>query len=356
MSEILTKGVAYHGNRMLTHVREDMQDIAASGFNAVLHMFSHNDWDRHKNIMKEIFEITSYYGLDNWVDNWGLGGPPGDKSHFLSYHPEAHQVLSNGKISPVHVCFNSQAYVDFTKSWIDTVYDAGAKKIFWDEPHMRDFNENGERIWTCRCETCQKLFEERYNMPMPTLFTKEVDEFRKWTITNYFQTVASYAKEKGMYNSICVMFNDTQNNTNFGVDLDSICSTPALDNIGSDPYWIEPSATFAKDYEDVYKFVYEKTKWNLDVCKKFNKDHNIWLQTYSNPVGTEEEIIAAADAIYDCGARTIFAWGYRGSDANDYRSKAPDRTWYTTKAAFERISERHRNALRDATMKKLGLK
>ena len=60
----LLTGVAYHGNRMLTHVREDMQDLAASGFNAVLHMFSHNDWDRHKNIMKEIFDITKSFPLN----------------------------------------------------------------------------------------------------------------------------------------------------------------------------------------------------------------------------------------------------------------------------------------------------
>ena len=31
MSKNLIKGVAYHGNRMLTHIREDMQDIVASG-------------------------------------------------------------------------------------------------------------------------------------------------------------------------------------------------------------------------------------------------------------------------------------------------------------------------------------
>lgn len=349
----LIKGVAYHGNRMLTHIREDMQDLAVSGFNSVLHMFTHNDWDRHKNIMKEIFDISTYYGLDVWVDNWGLGGPPGEKSHFLSYHPEAHQVLSNGKTSPVHVCFNHPEYVDFTKKWIDTVYEAGARKIFWDEPHMLDIKEEGEKYWSCRCENCQKLFEERYNMPMPTIITPEVDEFRKWTITNYFQTVASYAKEKGMYNSICVMFSDNQGDANFGVDIDSICSTPALDNIGSDPYWYE---TEADTYEGLYKIVYDKSKHNMDACKKFNKDHNLWIMTFGNHIGCEEKIITAADAIYDSGARTIFAWGYRGSDANDYRSKAPDRTWYATKAAFERISERHRNTLRDEARKNLGIK
>ncbi len=344
----LVKGVAYHGNRMLTHIREDMQDLAASGFTSVLHMFTHNDLDRHKNIMKEIFDITKYYGLDVLVDNWGLGGPPGDKSHFLSYHPEAHQYWSNGKMNPVAVCYNSPAFVDFTKRWIDAVLEAGGKKLYWDEPRL-DYEEQkeGEPLWNCRCETCQKLFEERYNKPMPTVITKEVDEFRKWSISNYIQTVSTYAKKNGMYNSVCVMFFENQ-----GVDLDSIISTPSLDNIGSDPYWVN----VANGYPETYKYVYELAKKNMDICEKYNKDHNLWIQTFNNPTDREEEIIAAADAVYDAGARTIFAWGYRGSDANDYRAKSPDRTWYATKAAFEHITERYRAECRQATRNALGIK
>lgn len=347
----LIKGVAYHGNRMLHHVRQDMKEIAESGFNTVLHMFTHNDWDRHKNIMREIFQISADYGLDVWVDNWGLGGPPGDKSHFLSYHPQAHQVFSDGSVQPVMVCFNSPAYVQFTKDWIDTVHAAGARKIFWDEPHLTDKRVQDEKIWTCRCETCQKLFEERYHQPMPTVITPEVDEFRKWSITNYFQIVAGYAKDQGMYNAICVMFSDGPNAYDFGVDLDSICATPALDNIGSDPYWLGR----ATGTEKTYQYVYEKTLHNLSLCGKHGKDHNLWLQTYSNPPDGEDEIIAAADAIYDAGARTIFAWGFRGSDANDYRAIAPERTWYATRAAFERISQRHWDACRREARNQLGL-
>jgi len=164
--------------------------------------------------------------------------------------------------------------------------------------------------------------------------------------------VSSYAKEKGMYNSICVMFPWGENPPNFGVDLDTICATPALDNIGSDPYWLHKGFT---DCDDVYKFVYESTLHNLECSAKHGKDHNLWLQTYNNPADNEDEIIAAADAIYDAGARTIFAWGFRGSDANDYRSVAPDRTWYATKLAFDRISNRHHDAVRARARKKLGL-
>ena len=46
MEKLLT-GVAYHGNRILKHVEEDMIDIVNHNMNLVVHMFTHNDWDRH---------------------------------------------------------------------------------------------------------------------------------------------------------------------------------------------------------------------------------------------------------------------------------------------------------------------
>ena len=83
----LILGAAYHGNRMPHHAREDMRDMMRNGMDLVVHMFSHTDWDRHKEKMREILSISEEVGLESWVDNWGLAGPPGDKSHLLSYHP-----------------------------------------------------------------------------------------------------------------------------------------------------------------------------------------------------------------------------------------------------------------------------
>ena len=82
--QTLKTGAAYHGCRMLHHVENDMRDMADNHMNLVVHMLSHTDWDRHCRVMKEIVEISEEAGLEVWLDNWGLGGPPGDKSHFLS--------------------------------------------------------------------------------------------------------------------------------------------------------------------------------------------------------------------------------------------------------------------------------
>ena len=51
----LRLGAAYHGNRMPSHVKQDMREIAKADMDIVVHMLSHTDWDRHKNIMKENF-------------------------------------------------------------------------------------------------------------------------------------------------------------------------------------------------------------------------------------------------------------------------------------------------------------
>ena len=173
---------------------------------------------------------------------------------------------------------------------------------------------------------------------MPTEWTEEVERFRIDTIVDYFREVTAYSKRKGMYNAVCVMLGDS-----YGINLntiDQIAGLDTLDNIGSDPYWL--------GHEDVepYSFVYEATKKNLKICDKFKKDHNIWIQCYGTPRGREEEIIYATDAAYDAGARTILAWGYHGSDANDYRARNPELTWKVTGDAMYRILDRERNSVR----------
>ena len=85
----LRTGVAYHGNRMPSHAMADMKEIAKADMDIVVHMLSHTDWDRHKNVMKDIFAITEDAGMEVWVDNWGLG--PADKPRELwKWLPIAH--------------------------------------------------------------------------------------------------------------------------------------------------------------------------------------------------------------------------------------------------------------------------
>lgn len=336
----LKLGAAYHGNRMPHHARHDLLDMAAHNMDLVVHMFSHTDWDRHKMVMKDIIAMSEDAGLEVWVDNWGLGGPPGDKSHFLAYYPDSHMYYSNGDMVPVHACVNSPDFRKFTKEWIDTVQFIGGKTIFWDEPHLPTKTVDGKTYYSCTCPRCKKLFEEKYGRPMPETSDAEVEAFGTDSIVDYFREVTEYSASKGMENVVCVMLGT------YGMSLDvvdRVCSLPTMHNIGSDPYWL--SAKEADPNLSVYDFVYRGTKQNLEVSERFEKDHNIWIQTYNNPRGREEEIIEATEAAYDAGARTIIAWGYYGSTSNDYRAKNAEVTWARTCEAMQRVRNFERDGI-----------
>lgn len=333
----LKTGYAYHGNRMPRHALVDFKDMAANNANLVVHMFSHTDWDRHKNIMKELLAMSEDCGLETWVDNWGLGGPPGDKSHVLAYYPDAHIIYSNGDMDPVRACLNNPNFRKFTREWIDAVEYIGGKTIFWDEPHQPKKKVGDTVVYGCCCPICRKKFEDKYGYSMPLVADENVEAFRTDTIVDYFREVTAYSNSKGIINTVCVMLGDSHgiNLTN----LDRLCSLPTLDNIGSDPYWLGHPGV------NPYEFVYRGTQRNLEVSDHFKKDHNIWIQTYNTPRGREEEIIAATEAAYDAGARTIIAWGYYGSESNDYAAKNPEVVRAKTAEAYRRVWDMERDRI-----------
>ncbi len=328
----LRTGAAYHGCRMLHHVEADMRDMADHHMNTVVHMLSHTDWERHYKVMKEITDISMEAGLEVWMDNWGLGGPPGDVSHFLSYHPEAHIIHSDGTTDPIRVCLHAPSFRSFMHEWIDAVAETATTTIFWDEPHL----PSRDGVYSCTCPICRKKFEEKYNKPMPERMDGDAAEFRLDTIADFFSDVCSYAASKGLKNAVCVMPGE-----HHGIHpgtLDRICTAPGLDNIGTDPYW-------NWKVENPYQFVYKGTKQTLEIAESFGKDHNIWIQTYGTPRGKEEEIVQATEAAYDAGARTILAWGYFGSISNNYRAENPYLVRAKTNQAFARIWEWERDRI-----------
>ena len=337
MNRTLKLGTAYHGNRILRHVEEDMTDIVNHNMNLVVHMYTHNDMDRHHNILKEIINISESKGLETWIDNWGIDDGPGDKAYITAKIPEAARYYADGTRS-WRPCFNHPSFRNFTKEWIDYVAEAGGKTIFWDEPHMEVDPTHG---FACRCETCQNLFKEKYGKEMPRIFTPEVEEFRTQTLVNYFEFATNYAHSLGIVNTGCIMFSPSN-----GICLDSIdrlLSLPHFDNVGCDPYWL--SNPNVKTAQDVYDFNYTRAKKAVDAANKYHKDHNIWVQSYYFPSGREDEIVIAADAIYDAGARTILTWSFRGGEPNDYRAQNPDMVWNINGEIMRRLRDRHFNEM-----------
>lgn len=327
-------GVAYHSNRILRHAEEDMRELVKQDMNLVVHMFTHNDMERHRNVMKDILSASEQLGLETWVDNWGIEGGPGDKAHFLAYHPEARMVNSDNTPQPIKACYNNEAFLAFTFQWLDMVREAGGKTIFWDEPYI----PCDASVYACACPVCRRLFEERYNKTMPVTLTEEVTEFRTLTVENYFRRITAYASSLGLVNTVCVMFNPLH-----GISLDNldhIGGIGELANIGCDPYWYGSASG-----TDVYGYVYERTKKNIDFCGQHRKDHNIWIQAFGAPAGREDEIILACDAAYDAGARTIIGWSFRGGESNDYRCAHPEKAWAALCTGLRRQKNRYFDAI-----------
>lgn len=321
--EKLELGVAYHGNRMLQHVKDDMRDIVAHNMNLVVHMFTHNDMGRHKNVMKDIFDVTRDAGLDFWVDNWGLAGKPGDPSHFLGYSPDSHRVLSDGTVDPVGVCFASEKFIEFTKQWIDMVGEVGGRKLFWDEPH---YVTKADGTYACCCDRCKKRFREKYGYEMPKTVNADVEQHRIDVMSDYFREITDYSHKYGMTNYACLMPTSL-------AFMDALLDLPHIENIGIDPYWY----VFK---EEAYPYVYDKTKQFIDATKAKNKTTHAWIQTYEVPAGREDEIYLATDAAYDSGARSILAWSYRGGEACDYRADNCELVWQITGDAMRRVKDR----------------
>ena len=154
-------GVSYFGVRILRHVRRDLQDIAARGYTAVLHTFSENDLAYYRGTMAAIVASSHEVGLEVQMCPWGVGRTFGGEaeSRWVTFHPEACQVLDDGRRVPTG-CLNNPAYRSFCKEWADAALEAGADYVFWDEPHWTVPSHVGiddpER-WACCCDVCREL-------------------------------------------------------------------------------------------------------------------------------------------------------------------------------------------------------
>ncbi len=340
----LKTGVAYHGNRMLSHVLTDLDKIVEADMDIVVHMFSHNDWERHDTVMRDIFNATEDKGLEVWVDNWGIGGSPGDKCHFLGAHPEAHTYYGDGLMHPYQICLNSPAYRQFVRDWADKVAELGGKTVFWDEPEIPTVKINGTEDYyaSCTCPNCRKLFEERYGKPMPAIMDADVAAFRNDTMVEFHEFASSYAASLGMKNVICFMPHQLTGLKKMSpieelmsLDISRVCNIKDIDNIGTDPYWF--------NHPDPYQYVYDATKACVDIADKYEKDHNLWIQSYAHANGREEGIVEAFEAAYDGGARTVITWSYMGGEPNSYHSVNPLKAWVKTAIGSRRIKEMDRD-------------
>src|ERR671916_1580787 len=201
-------GASYFGNRILRHVATDMEDLAERGFTGVLHTFSENDFSYYRDHMRSIVEVSHEAGLEVQINPWGVGYTFGGEAEslFTASHPEVCQVLDDGRLVGA-ACPNRPEFRAFVRSWADAAIDAGADRIFWDEPHWvnpSSFGLSTER-WGCRCERCQEAFFEHYGETMPNELSPEVVEFRETSIVGFVRDLVGYVAGQNARSTVCLL-------------------------------------------------------------------------------------------------------------------------------------------------------
>ena len=190
-------GVSYFGVRIARHARRDLEDIAARGYTAVLHTFSENDLAYYRSTMAEIVAASHKLGLEVQMCPWGVGRTFGGEaeSRWVTFHPEACQVLDDGRRVATG-CLNNPVYRAFCKEWADAAIEAGTDYVFWDEPHWtvpEHVGVDDPERWACVCQVCAELS----GLDLPQGLTPEVQQFRESSVVDFLGEVTAHVAARG---------------------------------------------------------------------------------------------------------------------------------------------------------------
>lgn len=325
-------GVAYFGNRLMSHAREDIAKIAACS-DYVIHTVSESDLVFHKAVLARLFAESRRAGLEVWVDPWSLGGVFGGEafSKFLAEHRDSWQTMSDGRVVPL-ACMNRPEWRSFVKEWILTVRDMGAQVIFWDEPHPQfDFESEWAGIYSCVCTACQGLFKKKHGSTMPSRLDERAREFRRDTMKNFLDEVMSFSHARNLKNALCLYA--FKGYPEYDRIWEAAAALKDLDIFGCDPYWRWHGRKWDPDTR-----VGEFSRYVVEHAKKNGKGSQIWIQAMRLPAGAEPEITRAIRAAAEAGVSHIAAWSYDGGELLDpVLSERPEVVWKTVVDAFNEI-------------------
>ena len=337
MADVLKTGTSYFGNRILKYVEQDMKGLKQGNCNLVVHVFSENDLQYYSQTMKEMVTISHEQGLEVYMDPWGVGQVFGGEAYssFLYKNLGSWQVTSQGNPAPI-ACLNDSVFNDFMKSWVEKAVETGTDVVFWDEPHwyLGEWFDRGRDEWGCLCKTCRALFCEAYGYEMPTSLSQVVLEFREKKILDFLDRMASYVKKISggkVRNAVCLLPVDDPRQG--FMDWGKVCALPVIDVIGTDPYWI----SFERDCSE---FVGAYSRKVVDLCARYQKEGQIWIQAYRIPKGREKELAQAVQVAYDAGVRNLAAWSLYACDHMSYlRSDDSPKVWETLLSAYGKLHD-----------------
>jgi N-acetylmuramic acid 6-phosphate etherase len=294
-------GCSYFGVRIARHAGRDMADLAARGYTGVLHTFSENDFAYYRDTMAAIVAASHDVGLTVQASPWGLGRTFGGEaeSRWVTFHPEECQVLDDGR-RVAAACLNSPTYRAFVTSWADWVLDCGVDHVFWDEPawvvpvHV---GVDDASRWTCRCAHCA----ERFDAPIPSERTPEVQAFREASVVDFLREVVAYVAAQGGRNTICLL--PSTEGAHGISDWNDVASLPGLTTFATDPYWKhwdEPAGPFVRRFARLLR----------ETCDRHGVDAQLWVPSFGLVADEIPELVAAVDGARAEGIDDVWTWGY----------------------------------------------
>lgn len=327
----MSAGCSYFGVRVVRHVARDMADLAARGYTSVLHTFSENDLAYYRETIGEIVAASHAAGLSVQLGPWGLGRTFGGEaeSRFVAFHPEACQVLDDGR-RVAAACLNNPVYRAFCTEWADAALAAGADSVFWDEPawvvpvHV---GVDDPSRWSCRCAFCA----ERFGGSLPSELTPEAQAFREASVVDFLREMVAHVAARGARNTICLL--PATEGLHGISDWNAVASLPGLTTFATDPYWKhwgEPAGPFVRRFARLLR----------ETCDRHGVGAQLWLPSFGLVRDEIPELEAAVAAAREEGVGDLWTWGY---EACGHMSKlaTPDAplVWEAISAALTQAPE-----------------
>ena len=294
-------GVSYFGVRIPRHARRDLEDIASRGYTAVLHTFSENDLAYYRGTMAEIVAASHGLGLEVQMCPWGVGRTFGGEaeSRWVTFHPEACQVLDDGRRVATG-CLNNPAYRTFCKEWADAALEAGTDYVFWDEPHWtvpEHVGVDDPERWACVCQVCAELS----GLDMSKGLTPEVQQFRERSVVDFLGEMTAHVAARGGKNTICLL--PLTEGAHGVSDWDWVAALPHLSVLATDPYW--------KNFdESAESFAGRFARLLAETTARNDIEAQMWLPSFGLTRNDIPDLEAAVRATRAAGIDDVWTWGY----------------------------------------------
>ena len=297
---------SYFGNRMLRHVREDMESLRARGFERVIHTFSENDFAFYRGTMRDIVRVSTECGLETLLDPWGVARVFGGEAYsgWLLEEPDLYQRGPSGRILGGS-CLNHPGLRPRLRAWIEAAAETGAKWIFWDEPHWVPRGPRNPEGEMCVCEHCRaRLAELSPGIDIRKASHDEMLRMRGRAISELLDECTREAARHGLSSSVCVLPSGFVEQP--PLDWAYIAGLEAVDEFGTDPYW----QAFDQTGEKRAPFIDEHAGRAIRVCREARIPAMLWVQAFRIRATEEEEMVAGVRDLLRHAPDTVAIWGF----------------------------------------------